>query len=262
MESLQSNTVQESTTASLLYGRIRAACIHLIASGAIAALLFLFFWFRLYAAPLFQAAGGLEIFVTLLAIDVVLGPLMTLIVWKKDWKQLRRDLAVIAFVQIAALCYGIYTLWIARPVYIAALVQRFDVVHATDVHDAEIAASGKSLPWLGPEWVGIKQATDPKERERVMFASLGGVDYGHFPQHHQPIENMRDEILKSAQPLVELKKLNPGEEVAIDRWVERRGAKPDAVVFQGLRARSQDMAVVMDAKTAKVIGIAPFKPWP
>jgi hypothetical protein len=68
--------------------------------------------------------------------------------------------------------------------------------------------------------------------------------------------------LKNAQSIVDLKKLNRGDEVAIDRWIERHGMKPDAVVFQGLKARSKDMAVIMDAKTAKVIGIAPFKPWP
>ncbi len=242
--------------------RLHAAFVHLLICVVAGALLFAFFWFQLYPAPLFNAVGGLEIFVMLLAIDVVLGPLMTLIVWKKDWKQLRKDLAVIALVQIAALGYGVYTLWIARPVYVAALGPRFDVVHATDIDAAEIKTSGKALPLFGPEWVGIKQATDPKERERVMFASLGGVDYGHFPQHHQPIENMRDELLKNAQPLAELKKLNPGDDGAIDRWIGRHGAKPEGVVFLGLKARTTDMAVMLDAKTAKVIGIAPFKPWP
>lgn len=243
-------------------GRARGVCAHLLVSVAVALTLLALFWFLLYPSPLFQASGGFALFALLLGVDVTLGPLMTLIVWKRDWVQLRKDLAAIALVQLAALAYGVYTLYIARPVYIAAVGQRFDVVHATEIHVADLAASNKLLPRFSPEWVGIKQATDPKERERVMFASLGGVDYGHFPQHHQPIENMRDEILKNAQPLVELKQLNPGEEVAIDRWVERRGAKPDAVVFQGLKARATDMAVVMDAKTAKVIGIAPFKPWP
>jgi hypothetical protein len=247
---------------STLFRRLRAAGYHFFISAVIGGGLFSLFWFQLYRAPLFQAVGGLEIFLMLLAIDVVLGPVMTMIVWKKDWKQLCKDLAVIAFVQLAAVCYGVYTLWIARPVYIAALGPRFDIVHATDVDDKELATSWKSLPLLGPEWVGVKQPIDPKERERILFSALGGADYGHFPQHHQPIENMRDEILRNAQPISDLKKLNPGEETAIDRWLEKRGVKADDVIYQGLKARAKDMAVIMDAKTAKVIGIAPFKPWP
>jgi hypothetical protein len=242
--------------------RLKVAGAHLLLCVVIALTLFAFFWFQLYPAPLFQASGALQIFLVLLIIDVALGPLMTLMVWKKDWKQLRKDLAVIAFVQLAALCYGVYTLWIARPVYVAALGSRFDAVHATDVADAELNTSGKSLPVFGPEWTGVKQPTDPKERERVLFSALGGADYGHFPQHHQPIENMRDEIVKNAQQISELKKLNPGEEEAIDRWLAKRGVKPDEVIYQGLKARAKDMAVIMDAKTAKVTGIAPFKPWP
>ncbi len=73
---------------------------------------------------------------------------------------------------------------------------------------------------------------------------------------------MRDEILKNAQPISELKKLNPGEEAAIDKWLAKHGATEDSVRFQGLKARAKDMALIVDAKTAKVIGIAPFKPWP
>ena len=94
-----------------------------------------------------------------------------------------------------------------------------------------------------------------------MFSSLGGADYGHYPQHHVPLEAMRDELLREAKPIAELRKRNAGQGEALTAWLATRGYSEQGAVFQGLRARSRDMAVILDAKTAAVVGIAPFKPW-
>lgn len=72
---------------------------------------------------------------------------------------------------------------------------------------------------------------------------------------------MRDELLQRAKPVSDLKKLNPTSIEVIDSWLESRGYSATNAVFQGISARSQEMAVILDAKTAAVIGIAPFKPW-
>ncbi len=242
--------------------RFKAAGIHLLVCVSVGLLLLAFFWFVWYPAPLFQALGGLEIFLLLLVVDVTLGPLLTLVVFKPSKKSLKFDLATIALVQVGGLIYGIHALYHGRPVYVAALGARFDVVTAQEIDPKELETAQQSYPMFGPKWVGTKQAEEPKERERILFSALGGADYGHFPQHHQPIENMRVTLLKEAESIAALKKQNPGKEATIDLWLAKRGLAPDDVVYQGLKARSKDMAVIMDAKTAKVIGIAPFKPWP
>jgi hypothetical protein len=242
--------------------RVRAAAIHFGISAVIALTLLVLIWWIWYPPPLFDAVGGLPVLLTLLGVDVVLGPLLTLIVFNPAKKSLKIDLGIVACLQIFALVYGCITLWNGRPVYVAALGHRFDVVCASEIDDKELSVAMQSLPRWGVAWVGTKLATERKEKERILFSSLLGVGYGHYPQHHQPLENMRDEILKNAQPISDLKKENPGDEEAIDRWLEKRGVKADEVIYQGLKARAKDMAVIMDAKTAKVIGIAPFKPWP
>jgi hypothetical protein len=242
--------------------RFRAASIHFFTCIGIAAILLALFWFIWYPNPLFRAVGGLDVFLMLVGIDVILGPLLTYIVFNIGKKSLKFDLAVIAFVQLAALTYGVYALLVARPVYVASLGHRFDVIHANDVSDDSLAAANASLPWFGPHWVGIKPPTDKKEREKVLFSSVGGGgDYGSLPQYHAPIETMRAEMLQRALPAAELKRLNVGSEVDIDRWLAAHGRSETNTVFQGLAARSRDMAVVLDAKTGDVIGIAPFKPW-
>ncbi len=242
--------------------RFYAAWVHLLVCIAVGALLFAFFWFVWYPAPLFRAVGGLDIFLMVVGVDVVLGPLLTLIVFKAGKKSLKFDLGVIVCLQLIALAYGVYTLSIGRPVYIAGLGHRFDVIHANDVTNESLAIAKKSLPWFGPEWTGIKPPSDPKEREKVLFGAVaGGGDYGSLPQYHAPLATMRDELLQRAKPMSDLKKLNPASVELIDSWLASRGYSATSAVFQGLSARSQDMAVILDAKTAAVIGIAPFKPW-
>lgn len=195
----------------------------------------------------------------LLVIDIVLGPALTLIVYKPQKRSLKFDVATIVVLQLCALAYGVHTLFAGRPVYIAALGHRFDLVQASDVDRESILKSADlALPLFGPRLVGTRTPDDKKVRETIMF---GGTELSALPQYHDQIENMRDELLRRAQPISRLTEHNLGEQAAIDRWIESRGMRPDQLVFQGLRARSRDMTVVLDAKTAKVVGIAPFKPW-
>ena len=241
--------------------RFRAAAIHLVICLMAGGLLLALFWKVWYPAPLFTAVGGTEIFLMLLAIDVVLGPLLTFIVFKDDIRRLKFDLAVVGTIQVCAMVYGAYTLFEGRPAYIAALGKRFDVVSAAEVAPQELAAAGQSLPLWGPRWVGVKTADDKQERERVLFTALAGADYGHFPQHHVPLEAMHDELLHNAKPISALRNLNPTVDREITAWLTERGYSDSTAVFQGLKARTQEMAVILDAQSAKVIGIAPFKPW-
>jgi hypothetical protein len=242
--------------------RFGAAGIHFLICATVGLAL----WFLLrtiwYPSPLFRAVGGETIFLMLLGIDIVLGPLLTLVVWKDNDPRTRRDLIVVACLQVAAVVYGLNTLWEGRPVYIVALGRHYELLQASDIHDKDLEEAGQHLPRFGPKWVGVKDATDLKEKEKIAFAGLADRDYGHFPKYHAPIESMAEEIVKKGKKISELKRFNPDGASQIDSWLKERGQSDESVIYQGLRTRAQEMAVVMDAKTAKVIGVAPFKPWP
>lgn len=241
--------------------RLRATAVHLALSVSVGVTLLGLFLFVWYPVPLFRAVGGQTIFLMLLGIDVALGPLLTFVVFRPGKSFLRFDLAVVALLQLSALVYGVHVLLLGRPVYIAALGHRFDVVQASDVAEGDLMAAHKSLPIWGPEWVGTKLAEDNQERERILFGAIGGADYGSYPQHHQPLGNMRAEIVRNSLPIANLSKFNPGGADDIRSWLKEHGRNELNTVFQGLKARSEDMTVMIDKKTGDVIGIAPFKPW-
>src|SRR5688500_10728960 len=119
--------------------RWRASALHLGVSLVVAALVFAVIYFVWYPAPLFQSAGGRHLFALIALVDVTLGPLITLIVFRAGKPGMRFDLVTIATLQVAALAYGVWVLYEARPVWIVFVKDRYELVRANNVLDAELA---------------------------------------------------------------------------------------------------------------------------
>src|SRR5215831_21153351 len=125
--------------------RARAAGFHLLISATLAALAAALVFGLWYPGFYRAVAGGRDLFLLVTGVDVVLGPLLTFAVFNlaKGWRHLRRDLAVIGVIQLAALLYGLHTVYIVRPVALAFEVDRFRVVAAANVYTPDLP---KALP--------------------------------------------------------------------------------------------------------------------
>lgn len=96
--------------------RISAFLSHLLISIIIVSSvigLAIFFWYPYPFARIFNLWDALKI---VAFVDVVLGPLLTLTVFKPGKPGLKFDLYFIATVQILALSYGVWTTYQSRPV--------------------------------------------------------------------------------------------------------------------------------------------------
>jgi len=165
--------------------RTKAASLHLLISavvGIAVVILMLAVW---YPRPYFKAMGGELLVLLLIGVDVVIGPLITLIIFKPGKKGLKFDLTVIAALQLAALAYGCHVMFSARPVYNVFVVDRFETVAANQVDEASLAkASGEfgKLPLTGPRVIGARQPTDAaRQSEVVVQAMTGGPDLANLP---------------------------------------------------------------------------------
>ena len=83
--------------------RWKAASIHLSISILVGLLVLALLFLVWYPEPYFEAAGGQHLIVVLLGVDLVLGPLMTLILFKSGKWGMRFDLWMIGIIQSAAL---------------------------------------------------------------------------------------------------------------------------------------------------------------
>lgn len=256
---------QKSHLASMK--RWQAAAIHLgisatIGSAVVAAMLLV--W---YPGPFFTAMGGNELLMVMMGVDVVLGPLVTLIVFtpSKGLRLLRMDLAFIGTVQAVALAYGVYVVAEARPVYMVFTLDRFDLVAANDLRDEELARVSRpefrEVPWGRPKTIAVRKPTDPDEQVRITLSGLGGVDLQTFPQYYVPYAELVGEAVKRSKPISELRKRHPEEAVRIEGDLKRLGRSEDDTRFLPLRARKKDHCVLLDAKSGEVVGFLELDPW-
>jgi len=245
--------------------RVRAALIHLAISAAVAGAVFLPIYFFWYPDVLFESAGGRDLFFLIVGVDVTLGPLITLIIFKPGKWGLKFDLVVIGIVQTVALSYGVYVLFESRPVYIAFVKDRYEIVRANGFPEGELekahAKGYDRLPWTGPMLVGVKLPTDPDEQFKLMVSGMGGVDAQYYPRYYVPYAQVRGEVVKAAHPLATLRRRNPQRAGEIAQVLAALGRKEEDVRFAPMRAGKNDLAVFVDAKSGEILKITSLFPW-
>ncbi len=196
----------------------------------------------------------------LLIIDVILGPLLTLLVYKPGKKTLVMDLTVIACLQIAALAYGLHSVADGRPAWIAFAVDRFELVRVLDIDErkleqADLAYRQPSL--LGPQWVTASNPADSDERNDLILESVfGGADLAQRPNLYQPLNTQKDAIAQRVLALSKLSEFNTAEHVNA-----LLAQHPRADAWLPLRANNQDMVVLMHKASAEVVAIVDLRPW-
>lgn len=246
------------------YSRWQAAPIHLGISAVIAAAVFSTMLLLWYPRPFFQAAGGQTLLLLLIGVDVVVGPLLTLLVFDPRKKHLLFDLAVIAVLQLAALAYGAWIMFNARPAYVAFAGDRFELVEANAIDPADLAKAApawRSLPLTGPQIVGTRLPSDEGEMDTLRRAAVFGGSIGLFPQHYVPYLSQARTVLTRAEPLATLRRKHPEAGAEIDRVVGASGKPETALRYLPLQARHGDMAVVVAAPDGAVQGVAAIDPW-
>ncbi|WP_140426348.1 TfpX/TfpZ family type IV pilin accessory protein [Acidovorax radicis] len=221
---------------------LKAAAAHLILSIAIAvfcAALVFGFW---YPSPFDQLARGREIFLLVMVIDAVCGPLLTFIVFdrKKPRSELWRDLAIIGLIQISALGYGISSLMNARPVWIAFEGDRFRVVSVPDINLNQLHLAPESLQHLsltGPKLLGVRLATNSDaEFKESIFLALDGVPPAFRPARWIQYEMQVQEIIKTARPLRNLLQKYPMQKSTLDKIAIQNNLHLDRLGYMPLLA--------------------------
>ena len=102
----------------------------------------LLYWFP---GDLFFMDGGWQGLKLVAMVDLVLGPALTLLLYKPGKPKLVLDMSLIALVQIAALGYGFYTTHQQRAVAVVFAESAFNTVSASDKAEADAQLLEKSV---------------------------------------------------------------------------------------------------------------------
>ncbi len=234
--------------------RIRFFIGHFTLSLLIAFLALLLVFMFWYPSPLAQAVGVTQLFLMMLAIDVIVGPVLGFIIYKEGKKTLKMDLATIILIQMLALVYGLYSIEKGRPAYIAYNIDRFELVRKNEIASNDSQHNENFGAY--PSYVAVKYPEDTQLRNKVMFDEVfGGIALSQRPEYYQSLDTVQYQVKLKTQELQYLSQFNSATD--IEKILKQY---PNAVGFLPLKANNLDMTVLVD-KEYKVIKIVDLRPW-
>lgn len=247
--------------------RLRAAGTHMTVSFLIALVAMTLVFGVWYPPPSSQLQGVSKLLLVLIAVDVVIGPMITAIIFRpaKGWRLLRFDLMVIAALQTAALIYGTSAIFQGRPAYLVFSIDRFDLVQAQDVDRKSLkraVAEGRpGLPWWGMRTVASRKPTNRAEAQDLLLSSVaGGSDLPQLPHLFVPYEEDRAQVLAHLHPLEELRGVNHLDEPGWAKVLAELDRPPAELGYVPLMGKVSEGAVVVDAKTGEIVRILTLTP--
>jgi hypothetical protein len=234
----------------------------LAVAGCAAALVFLI-W---YPDAFLTMAGGLKFFLLITVCDLVLGPLISLVIYnsRKTRLALIVDYTIVGIVQVVALGYGLFIIESSRPVYVAFVVDRFEVVTAAEIADSDLAA-GKppfdTRPKWGPQLIGTKLPTDIRQSNELMFSSLSGKDIHHLPRYYVPYDTVVDAVKRKAAPLEALEKRHPDSRPVLAEALADLGVSANRVRWLPVGTKQGAWTALIDAQTGRPVHYFAYDPW-
>ena len=247
-----------------MHFRFRASGFHLLFSAGvalIAAMIVVFVW---YPPPYLTLAGGLRLFGILIGIDLVLGPLLTAIIASpsKPKPELRRDISLIVLVQLLAFAYGMYTIALARPVYLVFEVDRLQVVNAVDIDSSQLGKAlpeYRQLPWTGPSLLSTCKAATQAEMTRSLDLGLQGTDVAMQPERWINFASDSEAVLQKARPAKVLLDRYPQIADQLKTLTDQTGVTPAAMYFLPMISRQQSGVAILASPDARFLRYMPVE---
>ena len=194
--------------------RMKAFLIHLLFSVVLVLVALYLVYNVWYPRPLNVAVGVSSIYLMMLAVDFIIGPICTFIIYKADKKKLIFDLVVICILQLTAYGYGLWTMEKGRPAWQVFVVDDIELVSPIDLH---LSKEQKEIPlgfFESPKWIAAVYSSDPKiakqQKEDEMF---DGISLATRPETYQPIQVQSKVIVGKLQSLDKLEQFNSKDQV-------------------------------------------------
>jgi len=248
--------------------KLKAAGAHLGINLIIFSLL-LFVLLKLwYPAPFFTASGGLQGLKIVALVDIVLGPVLTLVIFNsaKPRKELLTDVSMIACIQIAAFIWGTWTVYIQRPVQIAFWEDRFFSVPAASLApQGKTAADLKQFGDTLPVYVYVDREISEERSDEIFKAmdDTGGLPPFEIVQLQQPYRERMQDIAEHSIDIETVREKYPD----IDRQLktllfEKNLSEADAKEFLYVKLESKyHNTVIVFNSDGDILGFldAPYK---
>ena len=242
--------------------RFRAFGIHLGLSLLIFLVVLYFILFHWYPFPFFSTDGGWKGIQILMFVDVVLGPLLTLIVYKQGKKHLRFDLTVIGLIQITALTTGVWLIYNERPAAAVFVEDGFSTLVQYQQHGLisqdELQKYGKRAPRI--IYLDIPEGKIQSARIKSLQT---GIPMAVLTEYYAPIK--ATSIAAIAGFAIDMERHvadKPEAKVVYDNFVRRHKTEMADIIFLEWQGRYKKGFVAANKVSLEFIEFVDIEPVP
>ncbi len=261
----EENSVSSETRRSWRSVSTRHAFVsHLAFSATIVGSVCGVIFFVWYPAPYFDIKGAWNVLRVLIGVDLVVGPLLTLILFRPNKRGLAIDVVMIAMIQLSALLYGTTMIYQERPYYAVFAVDRIEVLSKRDVDATAVAGTVfENKPLVGPVLAVATVPSDPVEFQRLLQETLfeGKPDIERRPSLWSVYAESKDSVLARAEPLSTLLDERPGTAEEIARVSRDLSRDATDILYVPVVGGDQALTLVIDPDTALPLRVLDFDPW-
>lgn len=244
---------------------IKYASMHFGISLLIALLAASLVFLLLYPAPYRQMLNVSGIYLLLIAIDVTCGPLLTLLVASPKKTKLATgvDFSVIGLVQLAALLYGLHSLYAARPAMVVFETDRLVLVQASQIRYDKYPSTlpqFQKAPLAGVDYAQVSQTDDGQTMLKRIELELSGLPPNAMPASWREYDQQtRQDIQKRQKPLADLIKARPQAKALLEAQMQKLKKPVDELFFiPFVSSKTYDWVAILD-KNAHILSYAPVE---
>jgi hypothetical protein len=250
-------------SSKLPQNRYIAALVHFLFSVCVFALfvgILLLFWFP---NPYFSASGGWQGLRIVAAVDLVLGPLVTLVIFntKKSRRELISDISVVVFIQLAALSWGLKAVYEQRPVAVVYLDSSFYTVPAASLKGQGVdLADLEQFGTKAPVFVYVQRPDGGAELGRFSESLEEGVPPHEQVWLYQSMQENFNAIRRSSLNIEGIMTANEGMKSDVEALLMDTGTALHDNFYIALTSRYRNVVLVFTADGELLGSInAPYK---
>lgn len=235
--------------------RYLAAFYHLLISLAVfvgLAYLVLFVW---YPDFFYTIDGGWEGMRIIIFVDLVLGPCLTLVVYKAGKKGLKFDLTCIGLLQVSCLAAGLWVVYSERPTFFVFYEGHFYSTNQ-DTYEryGQLPPDPASFQQATPVPVVATVPENPIEEadlRKILYDD--GIPLWVYARSYEPLADHWEAILNQAFPQPAL--LARDEDNLLEAWLKEHGGKIEDYAFYPIHSRYQSPFVAVRISTREFVDV-------
>jgi hypothetical protein len=194
----------------------------------------------------------------------VLGPLLTLILFKPGKPGLKFDMSCIVLVQLSALLYGGTITYQQRPAFVVLGVDRFTSIPAAEVEFDKLKYPElQRIVGIGPLLAQTRPPDDPKLRQELLFGVvLGGQkDLEFRAELYEPYRPDFAHLRARSIDLSRIAALDADAKQTIDGFLANKGGRLQDYLYLPLKGKNKDIVMVLSPQNGMPTDAISISPW-